>query len=64
MLRNVYGLCSDDTRKHIISLININKKILKKVNSINEKLLKYIPPFEKNKSFTIFIVVLFYIFII
>ena len=63
MFRNAFGLYSDDTRKYIISLININKKMLKKIHSINDKLFKYIPSFEKNKSFAIIFLSFYFMFL-
>ena len=51
MFRNAFGLYNDEPRKKIMSIINISKKTLKKIQSIYGKLFKYIPSFEKNKIF-------------
>ncbi len=54
MFKNAFRLSSDCTRKLVMNIININQKTLKKIHSIYEKLFKYIPSFDKNKTLLIF----------
>lgn len=64
MFKNAFRLSSDCTRKLVMNIININQKTLKKIHSIYEKLFKYIPSFDKNKTFANIFLLLYFMFLL
>ena len=59
MFRNAFGLYNDEPRKKIISIININKKTLKKFNQFMENYLNIFLHLKKINYFLLFFFILF-----